>query len=103
MADSAHASPKGRLETPRFTIDRFEGGDWAVLEDETGATFTVPRCWLPDDAREGDVLSTSTNDSSGGGKTLHFELDDVGRQQRLTEATRLRDQLPRAPKGDVSL
>lgn len=38
-------------------IDRFEG-DWAVLEWR-GTTFKLPRRLLPENAREGDVLTVS--------------------------------------------
>ena len=86
----------------RYTIDRFEA-DWAVLEDEQGRTFNVPRHWLPADAAEGAVLETAEDDIDGGVKTLRFELDFTARDERLKEARRLREQLPRAPKGNVSL
>ena len=89
---------------PRFTIDRFESGEWAVLEDDRARTFRVPRKWLPADAREGDVLNASADDESAPGVlVLHLELDAAARQERRTEAKRLREQLPRGPKGDVSL
>ena len=90
---------------PRFTIDRFEGTGWAVLEDERGRSFDVPRGWLPAGAREGDVLDGfPANDASGGAtSTLRFELNPAARDERLADAHRLRTQLPKGPKGDVSL
>ena len=42
---------------PQYIIDRFEDAAWAVLEDQQGKTFLVPRRWLPTQAREGDVVS----------------------------------------------
>ncbi len=88
---------------PRYTIDRFEGGDWAVLEDDQARTFRIPRHWLPPGAREGDVLTVSTDAAESGACVLRFELDPAGREERLDQARRLREQLPRGPKGDVSL
>ena len=87
----------------RYVIDRFEGPDWAVLEDDRARTFRVPRQWLPTAAREGDVLNASEQDAGASGRVLHFELDPAAREAHLEEARRLREQLPRGPKGDVSL
>lgn len=39
----------------RLIIDRFEEG-WAVLEDESGATFPLPRRLLPTESQAGDVV-----------------------------------------------
>lgn len=87
---------------PRYTVDRFEDGNWAVLEDERGRRFNVPRGWIPSEAREGDVLKVSAQPATEG-NTLHFDLDPESREQRLTEVTRRREALPRGPKGDISL
>ena len=87
----------------RYAIDRFEGGEWAVLEDDEARTFRVPRHWLPPAAREGDVVNATEQDAGTGSRVLRFELDPAARQARLDQARRLRDQLPRGPKGDVSL
>jgi hypothetical protein len=87
---------------PRFTIDRFENPDWVVLENEGAQTFRVPRGWVPRDAREGDVLN-ATEDGSADSVRLHFKIDPSAKQERFNDATRLRDGLPRAPKGDISL
>jgi hypothetical protein len=84
-----------------YTLDRFEG-EWAVLETEQGKTFSVPREWLPADAAEGAALTVSAS-SEPGAKTLRVELDSAAQSERLSEARRLRDPLPRAPKGDISL
>lgn len=88
---------------PRYTIDRFEGKDWAVLEDDQARTFSIPRHWLPAETREGDVLNVSEQETGAGVRSLRVDLDPAAREERLREAGRLRDQLPRAPKGDVSL
>ena len=88
---------------PRYIIDRFEGPAWAVLEDEQGKTFLVPRRWLPTDAREGDVVNEVEQAPDADTVSLRLDLDPKAREERLANLKRLRDQLPRGPKGDVSL
>jgi hypothetical protein len=88
---------------PRYTIDRFEGTDWAVLEDEQAKTFLVPRRWLPTQAREGDVVIEAARAPNAETTSLRLELDPQGRDERLANAKRLREQLPAGPKGDISL
>jgi hypothetical protein len=87
----------------RYIIDRFEGGEWAVLEDEQAQTVRILRQRLPPEAREGDVLSASDEPVAPGAQPPRFELDPETRRERLAEAGRLRDHLPRGPKGDISL
>lgn len=86
----------------RFTIDRFEDHGWAVLEDEHGTTFRVPGNWLPANVREGDVLD-SDQEHTAEGLVLRLQVNSAAREERLASAKRLRDELPRGPKGDVSL
>jgi hypothetical protein len=94
--------PQGQSRLPIFTIDRFEGPDWAVLEDERGQTVRVPRTSLPADTREGDVIDAS--DAVGDDATsVRFHVDPQKRAERLAEAERLRARLPRGPKGDLDL
>lgn len=88
---------------PRYTIDRFESDEWVVLEDDRAQTFRIPRQWVPAGAREGDVLNASGEPADAAVRSLRFEVDAAARQQRRDEADRLRDQLPRGPKGDISL
>ncbi len=85
---------------PSYVIDRFEGEDWAILEDEHTASYRVPRRNLPPDAREGDVLVGLLGD---GGSSSALTVDPAARQERLARAEQLRNQLPRGPKGDLSL
>jgi hypothetical protein len=87
---------------PRYTIDRFEGDAWAVLEDEDARTFNVPRRWLPPDAREGDVLDVSQQ-AAAEGSAIQFVVDVPARNERLDQAARRRSQLPRGPGGDLAL
>ncbi len=86
-----------------YTIDRFENGEWAVLEDPHARTFNIPRAWLPSAAREGDVVRCVPRDDSAGSSSVSFELDTASRAEQLSRARQLRDRLPRGPKGDVSL
>ena len=88
---------------PRYTIDRFEGEDWIVLEDDHARTFRIPRHWAPVEAREGDVLNTSDEQIAPAVRSVRVAVDPTGRDQRLADAKRLREQLPRGPKGDLSL
>jgi hypothetical protein len=87
----------------RYTLDRFENGEWAVLEDKDATTFQVPRAWLPDGLREGDVLSVSTETTEPGAALLRFVLDVAARAEQLEQTRKLRERLPRGPKGDLSL
>lgn len=86
----------------RYTIDRLEDSGWAVLEDEHARTFNVPRKWLPPETREGDVLDISEQPSTDS-HLLRFRLDTAGREERLAEAAKRREALPRGPKGDIKL
>lgn len=88
---------------PRYTIDRFEGVGWAVLEDEHGQTFAVPRDWLPSTAREGDALKADATAQTAAATMVRFELDPTAREEQLAKARARRDALPRGPKGDISL
>ena len=87
----------------RYTIDRFEGAAWAVLEDEDAKTFLVPRRWLPTHARKGAVVIEAAQAPDADTVSLRLELDPKGRDERLAEAKRLREQLPAGPKGDISI
>ena len=88
---------------PRYIIDRFEGGDWVVLEDEQAHTFTVPRHWLPTNAREGSVLRASADADGTGTSVIRFSLDSAAQEEELRKAHGRLDALPRGPKGDLSL
>ena len=43
-----------------------QGASWVVLEDRDARTFTVPRCRLPADVREGDVVSVNAEEDGEG-------------------------------------
>jgi Protein of unknown function (DUF3006). len=40
----------------KFTIDRFES-EYAVVELENQTMINIPRCALPAEAKEGDIIS----------------------------------------------
>ena len=73
------------------------------MEDDTAHTFHVPRAWLPAEAKEGDVVKVHTERSDSEATVLRLELASDVRADRLDEANRRRQHLPRGPKGDVSL
>jgi hypothetical protein len=87
---------------PIYTLDRFEGPEWAVLEDGRARTMRVPRAWLPADSREGDIINASVGVGTEA-SSISFQLDPMKRAERLAEAQRLRARLPRGPKGDLDL
>lgn len=91
-----------------WTLDRFEDGDWAILEGDAEATVHVPRAWLPRAAREGHVLrleigSEDELDEDSHASELRFVVDEVETQQRRDEMQDLRDALPDGPEGDLGL
>jgi hypothetical protein len=88
---------------PHYVIDRFEGPAWAVLEDEEGKTFLVPRRWLPTNAGEGDIVVETSQPPDNDTVSLNLQLDPAAREERLARLKAQRDQLPKGPKGDVKL
>ena len=86
-----------------YTIDRFEGDGWVILEDKDTRTFAIPRRWVPSGAREGDVVQISEDGPNSSATMLRLELDPEARAERLRETERQRQRLPRGPKEDVSL
>jgi hypothetical protein len=85
-----------------YAIDRFDGRDWVVLEDDAARTFHIPRSWVPAEAQEGDVLTIDTQDSATA-TALHITIDRDATARRRRQAEEIRQRLPRGPKGDVSL
>lgn len=88
---------------PQYTIDRFENSAWAVLEDEDGKTFLMPRRWLPKDAREGDVVIEKAPPPDNETVFLTFQLDHAATEERLARAKAQREQLAPGPPGDLKL
>ena len=83
-----------------YAVDRFDGPDWVVLENDAARTFSVPRSWLPANIREGDVVTVAVDPPTS---SLRILVDAEATASRLHEVVQLRGQLPRGPKGDVSL
>lgn len=46
----------------KWIIDRFEG-DFALCEIEKGVIYNIPRAALPENVREGDVISVNIESS----------------------------------------
>jgi hypothetical protein len=93
-----------------YVLERYEDGNWAVLEREDGATFNVPRAWLPSNAKEGDVLvveklpDLSTYDlEDEPSSTLDIFVDEEETNRRRQKAKAARASLPKGPEGDLEL
>ena len=84
-----------------YIIDRFEGTDWAVLEDEQERTFLVPKRWLPTNAREGDVVRETEQSPDTDTISLRLQLDQGARDEYVARMQQKRDRLPKGPPGDV--
>ena len=65
---------------PRYTIDRFEGTDWVVLEDDQQRTFLVPRRWLPTQARVGDIVVEAEQAPDADTVSVRLDLDTKTRE-----------------------
>lgn len=94
--------------TDHYVLDRIEGGEVAVLEDGEGSIISVPARWLPARAGEGDVLRVDAKQAEGekeegAAVMLTFTIDPAATAARRDEAQRLRDALPRAADGDLSI
>jgi hypothetical protein len=93
-----------------YVLDRYEDNGWAALEREDGATFNVPKDWLPGNAQEGDVLVVKKlPDLSTFGLedepsvTLDIYVDEEATNQRRRMAKATRASLPKGPEGDLEL
>ena len=84
-----------------YTLDRFEDNDLAVLELHTGESRTVPRAYLPLEAREGDVLEDLLWYDRDG--EVRYRIDALETEKRRREVADLRASLPRADEGDLEL
>ena len=84
------------------TLERFEDNGWAVLERADGETFNVPREWIPEQAREGDVLSVE-RDLEGKASRLLLAIDPEETERRRDEAQTWYDATPKVGEGDLEL
>lgn len=62
-----------------YVIDRFEG-KWAVI-DHNREIFNIPRELLPEDAKEGDII------------TIDVKVDKVNTEKAQVEVRKLMDSL----------
>jgi hypothetical protein len=88
---------------PLFTVDRFEGQAWVVLEDERALSRTVPRSWVPVGTHEGDVLSSVDELPTEASETVRLSLDPAATTARRKGAQEQRNRLIRGPQGDIRL
>ena len=92
-----------------ITIDRFEDNDLAVLESRKGIentevmNFSVPRSWLPEDCKEGDILTVTSSAVGLNEGTLTFAIDREGTARATQEISNLRASLTKVPDGDIDL
>lgn len=89
------------LRPGHHVVDALEHRDLARLEGPTGETVVVPRSWLPEGAREGDVLTplAAHEDTTG----VRFDIDAAATEARRDALQERRDGLPKAPSGDLEL
>ena len=85
-----------------FTIERFEDKGWVVLERPDGELFNAPRTWLPEDAREGDVLKVNAA-SKGKASRVSFTVDAAETAKKREAARERREHLPKGPEGNIEL
>ncbi|MDQ3396854.1 MAG: DUF3006 domain-containing protein [Deinococcota bacterium] len=87
----------------KLTVDRFEDGGWAVLESDDGRVIDLPRAFLPEEARAGDVIRLET---AYGGETsvLILRLDREAADAQRDASGRLLARLRgKDPGGDIEL
>lgn len=85
-----------------IVIDRFEDGGLAVLELGPGESLSIPRQWLPADARAGDVVTLSVTVSPSE-SSVAFAHDRAATERRSSENAGLRAGLTKGPSGDIAL
>ena len=98
MADT----PMPHFQPGHYVVDALEHPDLATLEGPDGRSLAVPRSWLPEHAREGDVLTTLATHANADA-TVRFEIDAGATEERRRTLQQRRDGLPRAPSGDLEL
>ncbi len=92
----------GAIDTAHYVMDAIDAQRWVTLEDEIGRVVVLPWNWVPEGAREGDMLEAIVTEHETG-RSVHLRVDreaSAARRERLQER---RDRLPRAPAGDLEL
>ena len=93
---------KPQQDNARYILNRFEDNSWTVLERPDGELFNAPREWLPEEAREGDVLKVDAA-SKGRASRVSFTIDATETAKRREAARERREHLPKGPEGDIEL
>ena len=83
-----------------YSIDRFEDGGLAVLEDQSGEDVVVPRADLPPSAAEGDILSVGDPDK---GEPTRYRLEPLLTEKRKAQLAAKRANLTKGPEGNIEL
>ena len=98
MADT----PTLHLQPGHYVVEALEHPDLATLEGPDGRALAVPRSWLPEHAREGDLLTALATHATADA-SVRFEIDAAATEERRRTLQQRRDGLPRAPSGDLEL
>lgn len=91
-----------------YIIDRIEDNT-AHLENlnpehTQPQSITLPRAWLPAEAREGTALQALFQLEAGPNQSIvSFMVDEELTRKRKNDMTDLRSKIPKAPKGDFKL
>jgi len=76
----------------QLSVDRFEDGGFAVLATQEGTSVDVPRSWLPEGTKPGDVL------------TLTLVRDESATAKLAANTKKVQDELKATdPGGDIKL
>jgi len=86
------------IKAEKLSIDRFEDNDLAVLISENKKSYTVPRQWLPERCKEGDILLTLQSENN-----VSFVVDVEATAAKQEELSELRASIPQALDGDIDL
>jgi hypothetical protein len=86
----------------RVVIDALEHPAVALVEGLDGASWTLPRAWLPAGAREGDVLRVAVGPGEGASRVT-LTIDRDATEERRLAAKERHERIPRAPDGDLDL
>lgn len=90
-------------ESHRLVVDRFEG-DLAVVEDEEGRFFDLPRWFLPAAVREGDVVVVREWDEQTDTRRVEVRVDPIAAEAGRGEARAILDRIGRRdPGGNLDL
>ena len=85
----------------QYIVERFSDGGHVVLEGER-AVLEIPAAWVPQAAREGDVLVAEV-ERQGQESRLRFAIDPEATANRRAKLAEKRAKLTRGPKGDLEL